>query len=154
MSKQPSNTACIETMITEVLNEEKEKERHKVNLTVGGLPESTSHVPEDRQIDDEAKLMKAFHSIGAYVVPELVRRFGKVNHDKPRLLMVKMPTMKDKGQTLKSAWKLNNSNATKTCPSDLTPLQQTGRRVLVAKLREKAKRWKVIHKPPQPTPNP
>ena len=37
-----------------------------------------------------------------------------MNPDKPRLLcMVKMPTMKDKGRTLKSAWKLNNSNATK-----------------------------------------
>ena len=96
VSKQPSNTAGIETMISEALIEEREKERRKLNLTVGCLPESTSHVPEDRQRDDEAKLMEAFHSIGADVVPESVKRFGKVNPDKPRLLMVKMPTMKDK----------------------------------------------------------
>ena len=113
VSKQPSNTAGIETMISEALIEEREKERRKLNLTVWGLPESTSHVPEDRQRDDEAKLMEAFHSIGADVVPESVKRFGKVNPDKPHLLKVKMPTMKDKGQTLKSACKLNNSNATK-----------------------------------------
>ena len=168
VSKQPSNTAGIETMISEALIEEREKERRKLNLTVGGLPESTSHVPEDRQRDDEAKLMEAFHSIGADVVPESVKRFGKVNPDKPRLLMVKMPTMKDKGQTLKFAWKLNNSNATKNLymRPDLTPLQQKGRRDLVAKLRKKKasvadpedwkidyRRWEVVHKHPQPTPN-
>ena len=70
-------------MISEALIEEREKERRKLNLTVGDLPESTSHVPEDRQRDDEAKLMEAFHSIGADVVPESVKRFGKVNPDKP-----------------------------------------------------------------------
>ena len=58
MSKQPSNTAGIETMISESLIEE--KEGRKLNLTVGGLLDSTSHVPEDRQIDDEAKRMKVF----------------------------------------------------------------------------------------------
>ena len=52
VSKQPSTTAGIETMISEALNEE--KERRKLNVTVGGLPESTSHVPEDRQ----KKMMK------------------------------------------------------------------------------------------------
>ena len=113
VSKQPSSTAGIETMISEALSEEKEKERRKLNLTVGGLQDSTSHVPEDRQQDEEAKLMKAFQSIGENVVPQSVRRFGKVNPDKPRLLMVKMATMKDKGHTLRYAWKLNNSNATK-----------------------------------------
>ena len=113
VSKQPSNTAGIETMISEALIGEREKERRKLNLMVGGIPESISHVPEDRQRDDEAKLTEAFHSIGAYVVPESLKSFGKVNPDKPRLLMVKMLTMKDKGQTLKSAWKLNNCNATK-----------------------------------------
>ena len=123
VSKQPSNTAGIETMISEALK--KEKERRQLNLTVGGLPESTSHLPENRQKDDEAKLMEAFQSIGANVVPESVGRFGKVNPDKPCLFMVKMPTMKDKGQTLKSAWKLNNSNAIKktSIRPDLTPLQ-------------------------------
>ena len=53
VSKQPLNTAGIETMISEALNEEKEKETRKLNLAVGGLPESTSHVPEDRR-----KMMK------------------------------------------------------------------------------------------------
>ena len=114
------------------------RKRRDKNLTSrkGASPESTSHVPEDRQKDDEAKLMEAFHSIGADVVPELVRRFGKMNPDKPHLLMVKMQTMK--GQTLISACKLN-SNATKnlSIKPDLTPLQQKGRRELVAKLREK-----------------
>ena len=126
-------------MISEALIEERENEIRKLNLTVGGRLESTSHVPEDRQRDDEAKLMEAFHSLGADAVPVLVKRFGKVNPDKPRLLMVKMPTMKDKGQTLKSAWKLNNSNATKklVIRPDLTPIQQKGRRELIAKLREK-----------------
>ena len=138
----------------------RKKKRRKLNLTVAGLPESTSHVPEDRQKDDEAKLMEAFQSIGANVVPESVSRFGKVNPDKPRLLMVKMPTMKDKGQTLKSATK------NLSIRPDLTPLQQKERMELVAKLREKKasvadpedwkidyRRWEVVHKPPQPTPN-
>ena len=100
-------------MISETLNEVKERERRKLNLTVLGVPKWTSHVPEHRQKYDEVNLMETFHSIGADVVPESVKRFGKVNPDKLRLLMVKMPTMKDKGQSLKSAWKLNNSNTTK-----------------------------------------
>ena len=168
MSKQQSNTAGIETVISEALTEEKEKERRTLNLTVGSLPDSTAHVSENRQKDDEAKLMEDVHSISADVVPELVRRFGKVNPDKPRLLMVKMPTMKDKGQTLKSAWKLNNSNVTKNLSTrpDITPLQQKGRRELVAKFREKKasvadpedwkidyRRWEAVHMPPQTTLN-
>ena len=112
--------------------------RRDKNLTLF-FPESTSHVPEDRQKYYEAKLVEAFQSIGANVVLESVRKFWKVNPDKPRLLMVKMPTMKDKGQTLKSAWKLNNGNATTNLSirPDLTLLQQKGRRKLLAKLREK-----------------
>ena len=79
--------------------------------------------------------MEAFHSIGADVVPELVKRFGKVNPDKPRLLMVKMPARKDKGQTLKSTQQQFNKKL--PIRPDLTPLQQKGRRELAAKLREK-----------------
>ena len=112
LSKQPSNTVGIETMISEALNGGNDEERQKLNLTVWDLPESTSHVSEDRQQYDDAKLMEAFHSIDADVVPESVRRIEKMNPDKPRLLMVTMPTIKDKGQIIKSAWKLNNSNAT------------------------------------------
>ena len=50
VSKPPSNTAGIETMISEALIEEREKERRRLNLTAGGLPESTSHVPDDVNI--------------------------------------------------------------------------------------------------------
>ena len=87
--------------------------------------------------------MEGFYSIGADVVPESVKRFGKVYPDKPRLLMVKMPTMKDKGQTLKSAWKLNNSNATKKTCTSADPEDW----------KIDYRRWQVVHKPPQPTPN-
>ena len=133
VSKQPSNTAGIETMISEALNAQ--KERQKLNLTIGGLSESSSHVPVDRQKDDEAKLMEYFQSIGAYVLPASVRRFGKMNPD----------------------------NATKnfSIKPDLGPLQKKGRRELVEKLREKEasvadpegwkidyRRWEVVHKPP------
>ena len=82
--------------------------------------------------------MEALHSIGEDAVPESGRRFGKVNPDKPCLLKVKMPTMKDKGQTLKSTWKLDNIRATKHLfRSDLTSLQQKEMRELVAKVRVK-----------------
>ena len=146
----------------------RERRDEKIYLTVGGLPESTSHVPEDRQKDDEAKLMEAFQIIGANVVPESVRRFGKVNPDKPRLLMAKMPTMKDNGQTLKSAWKLNNSNETKKLVHQARSHTSTGKGKEGAGNKTSGKkasvvdpedwkidyrRWEVVHKPEQPTPN-
>ena len=68
VSKQLSNTAGMRIS----------KKRRKHNLTVRGLSESTSHVPEDRQKDDEAKSREAFQSTGVDYVPKSVRRFWKV----------------------------------------------------------------------------
>ena len=62
------NATSIETKISEALNE---KERQKLNLTVGGLPESK---------DDDAKLMEASR---AYMQ----------NPDTPCLLIVKIQTI-------------------------------------------------------------
>ena len=87
VSKQPSNTAGIDTMISEALNEEKERQ----NLTSRkGVSRNRSHMYQKT----DKKMMKLIS--GADVVPESVRRFGKVNPDKPRLLMVKCQQWKIK----------------------------------------------------------
>ena len=91
-----------------------------------------------------------------------------MNTDKPRLLMVKMLTMKDKGQTLKSAWKLNNSNATKKLVHQARSHTSTAKGKKGAGSKASGKECQcsgprrqedrlpkmgVVHKSPQPTPN-
>ncbi len=65
-------------------------------------------------------------NIGVDVTPVSTQWVGKANHDKPRILLVKLPTTKDKGQALKSAYKLGEKAETKSYSirMDLTPHQQ------------------------------
>lgn len=73
------------------------------------------------------------------------------------MLLVKVPTMKDKGQIMKSARNLTRAKNISIRP-DLTPIQQKARRELIAKLIEKRtasddptkwridyRRWEVVH---------
>ncbi len=161
----PQNKNTLSTQINDALTEEKDKERRKLNITIGGIPESTAASATDKRSEDSLTVKNVLKNIGVDVTPVSTQRVGKTNNDKPRILLVKLPTTKDKGQALKSAYKLGEKAETKnySIRPDLTPRQQEQMRRLREELKRKKstvpdpdnwridyRRWEVVHRPPNP----
>ncbi len=93
---------------------------------IGGVKESKAASAQDKRVEDTTTVKKLLEDIGVAATPESVQRVGKPNEEKPRILLVKLPNMKEKGQILKSAYKLGKSTESKnfSIRPDLTPKQQ------------------------------
>lgn len=160
----------LSSKIDEKFDEMAERERRKLNITIGGLPETQCSNPETRKTSDLTAVKDALTTIGAACEIDNIRRVGKFtpNRPTPRLLIVKMKDNKSKGSALKNASHLKDHERTKNVNlrPDYTPTQQKMMKTLVDDLRAKQaeatarsenpknwkidyRRWKVVHQPPE-----
>ena len=157
--------ATIDTQINEKFKEIGERERRKLNITMGGVPENTSSDPAVRQQEDIAQVEYILSRIGATSNVERVCRIGQKSSNlaSPRLSIITMKDLESKNSALK------NSHKIKSCPdlknnitirSDYTPQQQSEVKTLISELCAKQetatdpknwkidyRRWKVVHLP-------
>jgi len=146
MAKTPLNlptkdTHTLFTAVSSVINEEKEKSKHKLNLIIHNLSESSKESGDHRKQEDIAattKLLDKYMETSAKVVKAF--RTGQCK-DKPRLLKI---TEQEKAEILQNCTKLHNSNNPNDVKKifitpDLTPLEQTANRKLREELKEKNK---------------
>ena len=119
-----------------ILNEEKTKEKRKLNVIIHGVQESKSEAPLKRKSEDidHANTLLQKH-LGVDVKVENAITLGKKSDDKPCLLRITTPSETVKKQIMRSATKLQNQ----TNPDwvkrvfitpDLTPKEQEANRAL------------------------
>ena len=78
----------LTTQINEALSEEKDREKRKLNIMIGGVKESKAASAQDKRVEDTTTVKKLLEDIGVAATPESVQRVGKPNEEKPRILLV------------------------------------------------------------------
>jgi len=79
-------------MVVSVFNEEKDKERWKMNVIVHGIPESKSEEPLERKAYDiEQDNIVIQRHLEVDVVVDNAIRLGKKANEKSRLLRITLP---------------------------------------------------------------
>ena len=138
----------VATITVGVVDEQREREKRKLNLVLHNVPESTKQSGPERKADDISKVEKLLHDhLGINPTISNAIRLGKKS-DRPRLLKISVATIQEKSTILRNCYKLrNNSNpeSVKTifATSDLTPLEQKKDKVLRQKLAKMNKDDKV-----------
>ena len=138
----------VATITVGVVDEQREREKRKLNLVLHNVPESTKQSGPERKADDISKVEKLLHDhLGINPTISNAIRLGKKS-DRPRLLKISVATIQEKSTILRNCYKLrNNSNpeSVKTifATPDLTPLEQKKDKVLRQKLAEMNKDDKV-----------
>ena len=129
-------------MVVSVLNEEKDKEKRKMNVIIHGIPESKSEEPLDRKEYDIEQVNTVFQThLEVDVAVDNAIRLGKKINDKSRLLRITLPNESVKKQIMRSVSKLrvdSNPDWMKRIfiTPDLTPKEQEENRKLRKKLSE------------------
>ena len=137
----------VATITVGVVDEQREREKRKLNLVLHNVPESTKQSGPEKKADDISKVEKLLHDhLGINPTISNAIRLGKKS-DRPRLLKISVATIQEKSTILRNCYKLrNNSNpeSVKTifATPDLTPLEQKDK-VLRQKLAEMNKDDKV-----------
>ena len=91
-SFQPSIEATINSTVTTLLAEEKEKEKRKLNLILHQIPESTSEAALERKAHDADHVKSIFENF--LKIDTEIDTVGKKNPQKTRLLKVDVPSEK------------------------------------------------------------
>jgi len=94
-SFQPSIEATINSTVTTLLAEEKEKEKRKLNLILHQIPESTSEAALERKAHDADHVKSIFENfLKIDTEIDTAVRLGKKDPQKTRLLKVDVPSEK------------------------------------------------------------
>lgn len=105
----PPPSQDISKIITTVLSEEKEKEKHRLNLIIYNFKESQESDPLNRKEADINECTKLFQNyLGTQVSISNASRIGKKhnNTNKPCLLKVTVSSLREKAQVLRNCIKL------------------------------------------------
>ena len=125
------------------MNEEKEKERRRLNLIIHNVPESSAESAESRKSYDIEYAVDIFNTyLGAKTSVTRALRLGKKadkNTDKPRLMKVMVDTLDSKTFILRNCTKLRSADQSSRysriyITPDLTPSEREINRQLRAKL--------------------
>ena len=87
------------------MNEEKERERRRLNLIIHNAPESTADVPESHKTEDIERATDIFNVyLGAKTTVTKALRLGKKTEsaDKPRLMKITVDTLESKVYILRN----------------------------------------------------
>ena len=139
---QPSIETMINSTVTSLLSEEKEKEKRKLNLILHRIPESASENAVERKVHDTnhvKSILQDYLKIDVQV--DTVALIGKKDSEKTRLLRVDVPSEKLKKQVLHNSSKLRDDSNPDWVKKifitpDLTPKEQAENKVLREKLAE------------------
>ena len=131
----------ISNTVISALNENKEKERRRLNVILHQLPESTAENSQTRKNDDMLAASKIFNevlSISSKVTNAI--RLGQKGA-KPRLLKITLDSERSKALILKNCTKLRSSDIPEYLKSvyitpDLTPNERENNKALRSKLNE------------------
>ena len=142
---EPKPSGSIATTIVTALNEEKEKEKRRLNLIFHNLPESVSDVSETRKTDDIKAVREVISDyLGAHAQVSNVVRLGKKTPSvatKPRLLKITVDSVASKTFILRNCTKLRNADQSSYLRKvyispDLTPTEREANKHLRSKLQE------------------
>jgi len=137
----PLTSESVSTITVGVVDEQRERDRRKLNLIFHNVPESAKQRGPERKADDISTVSGLLHQhIGSKPTISNAVRLGKKS-DRPRLLKVSVTTTQEKSTILRNCYKLRNSkNPTYVqkifATPDLTPLEQKKDKVLRQKLAE------------------
>ena len=130
---------AITNTIVNTLNEEKERERRRLNLIIHNAPESAAQDAESRKTEDIECATDIFNVfLGANATVTKAIRIGKKpdkNSNKSRLMKVIVNTLEAKTFILRNCTKLRNADESTYynkiyITSDLTPSEQVANRQL------------------------
>ena len=143
--KSPEPPTAIANTIVNTLNEEKERERRRLNLIIHNAPESAAQDAESRKTEDIECVTDIFNVfLGANATVTKAIRIGKKpdkNSNKSRLMKVTVDTLEAKTFILRNCTKLRNAgestyyNKIYITP-DLMPSEQEANCQLRAKLND------------------
>jgi len=138
----------VATITVGVVDEQRERDKRKLNLILHNVPESAKQSGPERKADDISTINGLLHQhLDFNPTISNAIRLGKKS-DRPRLLKVSVATIQEKSTILRNCYKLRNSkNPTYIqkifSTPDLTPLEQKKDKVLRQKLAEMNKDGKV-----------
>ena len=153
---EPSSLECrapgllsISNTVISALNENKEKERRRLNIILHQLPESIAENSQTRKNDDISEASKIFNKVLS--IPSNVTnaiRLGQKSA-KPRLLKITLDSERSKALILKNCTKLRGTDTPEYLKSvfitpDLTPKERDTNKALRSKLNELNKDGKVF----------
>lgn len=134
----------ITATVTSLINEEREKEKRKLNVIVHNLPECDDSDPSNRKSHDISKtssIVDKYLSVSTTITQAI--RIGK-KREKARLLKITFSSVQEKAAVLRSCTKLRKSNVPEDIRKiyitpDLTPKEQELNKSLRNQLTEKNK---------------
>lgn len=138
----------IDTIAAGVVDEQREREKRKLNLILHNVRESSKENGSSRKADDIATVTTMLQNrVGVKATITNAFRLGK-RSDRPRLLKVSVSSVEEKSAILKQCYKLKNKENPADVQKifatpDLTPLEQKKDKALRQKLTELNKNGKV-----------
>jgi len=106
--KFPDMSAVTSTMAS-MLQEEREKDKRKLNLIIHGIPESTSEIPVEKKEHDTKLVATMFNQhLKIETSIEDIVRLGKKDSTKQRLLKISIPSLAVKKSILHNSSKLRD----------------------------------------------
>jgi len=140
---QPPTSDALRNAVSSVINEEKEKQKCKLNLIVHNMSEPSADEPHARKNQDIASLQDILSThLNVHVHISNAIRLGKKGGPKPRLLKVTVESDEEKAAILRNTKKLR----TPTIPEqlkrmyitpDLTPREQEANKALRSELAQR-----------------
>ena len=131
----------IENMSDKILDECDQRKRRERNVVISGLDETVHGTVSERIEQDKDRVAEVFKELALPDMDiESVQRLGKpASSNGKRLLLVKLQTFDQKMRVLQQATALRNSSRFRRVyiNPDLTPLQQSKRRELMAEIRRR-----------------
>ena len=134
----------ITATVTLLMNEEREKEKRKLNFIMHNLPECDDADPTNRKTQDISKISSIIDKhLGIPTTITQAKRIGK-KREKPRLLKVTVSSSQQKAAVLRNCTKLRKSDVPEDVrriyiTPDLTPKEQALNKALRSELAEKNK---------------
>jgi len=135
-AQSPISTESVASLTTSLFNEQREREKRKLNMILHNMPESTASESIARKKDDIMKvtsMLKDYISVKPTISKAV--RLGKKGSDKRHLLEITIGSIEEKVAILRNKFKLraepNPEYVKKICVTpDLTPPEQRKNKAL------------------------
>ena len=139
----PANPDALRNAVSSVINEEKDKQKRRLNLIVHNMTESNADQPQTRKEQDIANFQDILTSqldVRAHISNAI--RLGKKGGPKPRLLKVTVESDEEKAAILRNLKKLRAPSTPEQLKRmfitpDLTPREREANKVLRSELAQR-----------------
>ena len=138
----PISSESVASLTTSLFNEQKEREKRRMNLVLHNMPESTASEGAARKKDDILKVTSVLKD-SLKIKPTINNavRIGKKGSDKPRLLKITIGSTEEKATILRNKFKMRDESNPDYIRKifitpDYTPLEQRKNKALRQQLAE------------------